>query len=141
VATVNPNSKNYSEMEERAFLLGTSSGTHCTSALGQGQPGHDVRRYYDAPTPTLVATSGKRSKAATTAMHKDLLVDAASPRCVPRTRQSHVPSGRSAEVQNVYPRLHAQGFFEGLREVVRAGPVTVPLGVGRQPALGVAFGR
>ena len=123
--TVNPNSKNYSEMEERGLLVGNELGNPLHLPLwDKDSPGTTFVRFYDATNPDARRYIWEKVKSGYYRHGiKTFWLDACEPEVRPENPGNlmfHLGGG--AEVQNVYPRLHAQGFFEGLREVGE-GPV------------------
>ena len=123
--TVNPNSKNYSDMEERGLLVGTELGNPLHLPLwDKDSPGTTFVRYYDATNPDARRYIWEKVKSGYYRHGiKTFWLDACEPEVRPENpRNLMFHLGEGAEIQNVYPRLHAQGFFEGLHEVGE-GPV------------------
>ena len=87
-------------------------------------PGTTFVRYYDATNPDARRYIWEKVKSGYYRHGiKTFWLDACEPEVRPENPSNlmfHL--GEGAEVQNVYPRLHAQGFFEGLHEVGE-GPV------------------
>lgn len=117
--TVNPNSKNYAEMEERGFLVGNELGNPLHLSLwDKDSPGQTFVRYYDATNPEARRYLWEKVKSGYYRHGiRTFWLDACEPEVRPENpRNLMFHLGEGAEVQNVYPRLHAQGFFEGLQE-------------------------
>ena len=115
--TVNPASANYSEMDSRGLLVGNIRGLPLHLPFwDKGHDGQTFVRYYDSTNPEARSyvwqkvTEGYRRYGI-----RAFWLDACEPEMRPEDPESalyHLGSG--SEVQNVYPREHARGFFEGL---------------------------
>ena len=123
--TVNPNSKNYGDMEERGLLVGNELGNPLHLPLwDKDSPGQTFVRYYDATNPEARRYIWEKVKNGYYRHGiRTFWLDACEPEVRPEgPRNLMFYLGGGAEVQNLYPRLHAQAFFDGLREAGE-GPV------------------
>jgi alpha-D-xyloside xylohydrolase len=115
--TVNPASENYAEMEERGLLVGNVRGLPLNLPFwDKGFDGRTFVRYYDSTNPEARSyiwqkvTEGYRRYGI-----RAFWLDACEPETRPEDPESALYYlGPGAEVQNVYPREHARGFYEGL---------------------------
>jgi len=117
--TVNPNSENYAEMARRGLLVGSTAGLPLHLAFwDKGTDGQAFMRFYDATNPEArryvweKITDGYRRYGI-----RAFWLDACEPEILadnPDSAQYFL--GHGAEVQGVYPREHARGFHDGLRE-------------------------
>jgi alpha-D-xyloside xylohydrolase len=117
--TVNPNSANYEEMHRRGFLVRSMAGLPLHLAFwDKGTDGRAFMRYYDATNPEARSyvwkkiTDGYRQYGI-----RAFWLDACEPEILSDSAEiARYAMGQGAEVQGVYPREHARGFYEGLRE-------------------------
>ena len=117
--TVNPNSANYAEMERRGFLVRNLAGLPLHLAFwDKGTDGQAFMRYYDATNPEARQyVWDKVSEGYRRFGIRAFWLDACEPEILadqPEGAQYFL--GQGSEVQGVYPREHARGFYEGLRE-------------------------
>ena len=116
--TVNPNSDNYAEMDRRGLLVRNTEGLPLHLALwDKGDEGHAFMRYYDATNPEArryiweKVTEGYRRHGV-----RAFWLDACEPEgLADNPDAARYFLGQGSEVQGVYPREHARGFYEGLR--------------------------
>jgi alpha-D-xyloside xylohydrolase len=116
--TVNPNSDNYAEMDRRGFLVRNMAGLPLHHAFwDKGTDGHAFMRYYDATNPEArryvweKVTDGYRRYGI-----RAFWLDACEPEILADNAESaRYSMGAGSEVQGIYPREHARGFYEGLR--------------------------
>jgi alpha-D-xyloside xylohydrolase len=115
--TVNPNSDNYQEMDRRGLLVRNLSGLPLHHAFwDKGTDGHAFMRFYDSTSPEArryiweKVTEGYGRYGI-----RAFWLDACEPEILadnPEGARYHL--GQGSEVQGVYPREHARGFYEGL---------------------------
>ncbi len=116
--TVNPSCANYAEMDRRGLLVRSAAGLPLHLPFwDKGAEGRAFMRFYDATNPEArryvwekVADGYGRHGIRT------FWLDA----CEPETLADNAETARyflgpGEEVQGVYPREHARGFYEGLR--------------------------
>jgi alpha-D-xyloside xylohydrolase len=116
--TVNPNSDNYAEMDRRALLVRNMAGLPLYHAFwDKGTDGHAFMRYYDSTNPEArryvweKVTDGYGRYGI-----RAFWLDACEPEILSdNAENARYFMGQGAEVQGVYPREHARGFYEGLR--------------------------
>jgi alpha-D-xyloside xylohydrolase len=116
--TVNPNSDNYAEMDQRGLLVRNVRGLPLHLAFwDKGTDGQVFVRFYDSTNPEArryiwqKATEGYGRHGI-----RAFWLDACEPEIRPEDPESDLYFlGQGSEVQNVYPREHARGFYEGLR--------------------------
>jgi alpha-D-xyloside xylohydrolase len=116
--TVNPNSANYAEMERRGLLVRNAAGLPLHLAFwDKGTDGQAFMRFYDSTNPEArryvweKVVDGYRRYGI-----RAFWLDACEPEILadnPENAQYFM--GQGSEVQGVYPREHARGFYEGLR--------------------------
>jgi alpha-D-xyloside xylohydrolase len=117
--TVNPNSENYAEMDARGLLVGNVAGLPLHLALwDKGTDGHAFMRFYDATNPEArryiweKVTDGYGRYGI-----RAFWLDACEPEgLTENSEDARYVAGQGTEAQGVYPREHARGFYEGLRE-------------------------
>ena len=137
--TVNPNSDNYAEMDRRGLLVRNMAGLPLHLAFwDKGTDGQAFMRFYDATNPEArryiweKITDGYRRYGI-----RAFWLDACEPEILADNPESaRYFMGQGSEVQGIYPREHARGFYEGLRasgEERRAA--ALPVRLGGQPAL------
>ena len=116
--TVNPNSANYEEMHRNGYLVRNMAGLPLQMAFwDKGTDGHAFVRYYDATNPEArdyvwkKITDGYRRYGI-----KAFWLDACEPEILSDSSEiARYSMGQGTEVQCIYPREHARGFYEGLR--------------------------
>jgi alpha-D-xyloside xylohydrolase len=117
--TVNPNSANYAEMDRRGFLVRTTEGLPLHLAFwDKGTDGQAFMRFYDPTNPHArrylwekIADGYRRYGI------RAFWLDACEPEILADNPEStRYFMGQGSEVQGVYPREHARGFYQGLRE-------------------------
>lgn len=116
--TVNPNSDNYIEMDRRGLLVRNMAGLPLHIAFwDKGTDGYAFMRYYDATNPHArryiwekVAEGYGRYGI------RAFWLDACEPEILAdEPENAKYFLGQGTEVQGIYPREHARGFYEGLR--------------------------
>jgi alpha-D-xyloside xylohydrolase len=118
--TVNPEASTYREMDEQGLLVASASGPPLhldTWDKGRGQGGRTFVRYYDATNPEARAYLWRRVDEGYRRHDvRAWWLDACEPEVRPESPENlRFHLGGGLEVQNLYPLLHAQGFFEGMR--------------------------
>jgi alpha-D-xyloside xylohydrolase len=116
--TVNPRSQNYAEMAERGLLIETEQGIGGQLEFwDRDTEGRVPMTYYDSTNPEARAYLWEK---VTEGYHKHGIrtwwLDACEPEQrpeMPGNLRYHLGSG--LEVGNIYPMLHARGFYEGMR--------------------------
>ncbi len=116
--TVNPNSDNYAEMDRRGLLVRNMAGLPLHLAFwDKGTDGQAFMRFYDATNPEArryvweKVTDGYRRYGI-----RAFWLDACEPEILADNAEgARYFLGQGSEVQGVYPREHARGFYEGLR--------------------------
>jgi alpha-D-xyloside xylohydrolase len=116
--TVNPASENYAEMDEAGLLVESEQGIPVHLAIwDKGSDGRALVRYYDPTNPQARAYIW--SKAMEGYYKHGVRVwwlDACEPELVPLDPGNlRYHAGPGLEVGNIYPLLHAQAFFDGMR--------------------------
>jgi alpha-D-xyloside xylohydrolase len=117
--TVNPASDHYAEMDRRGLLVRNTAGLPLQLAFwDKGIDGQAFMRYYDATNPEARSfvwekiTDGYRRHGI-----RAFWLDACEPEILSDNHENALYFlGAGTEVQGVYPREHARGFYEGLRE-------------------------
>jgi len=116
--TVNPTNPSYKEMAQRGLLAQTVHGVHAHMAISDTTPeGVSMVAFYDATNPEARAFLWDRVKA----NYLDhgvrvFWLDADEPELMPMHAENiQYALGAGLEVSNIYPLLHQQGFFEGMR--------------------------
>ena len=116
--TVNPASENYAEMAEAGLLVGNERGLGGQLELwDRGSPGRVPVTFYDATNPDARAYVWAKVKEG---YYKHGIrtwwLDACEPELVPEQPDNlRYHLGPGAEVTNIYPMLHAKGFYDGMR--------------------------
>ncbi len=116
--TVNPASENYAEMEEAGLLVGNEHGLGVQLAIwDRGSPVRVPMTFYDATNPAARDYVWAKVKEG---YYKYGIgtwwLDACEPELVPEQQENlRYHLGPGAEVSNIYPMLHARGFYEGMR--------------------------
>ena len=137
--TVNALSESFDEMQDRGWLVGTARGTPAHMSFVDTRPeGPVYMHFYDATHPEARRYVWERCAEGYYRHGVKLFwLDADEPEMYPMDPDNlryHLGDGRA--VTNIYPLLHAQGFYEGMRtEGEDRDPHPQPLGLGRQPAL------
>ncbi len=116
--TVNPESTNYAEMARRGLLVGNIRGLPLHLPFwDKGTEGQVFVSFYDATNPEARSyiwdkiTEGYRRYGI-----RSFWLDACEPEMRPEDPESNLlHQGLGCEVQSIYPREHARGFFEGLQ--------------------------
>ena len=116
--TVNPNSDNYAEMDRRGLLVRNMAGLPLHLAFwDKGTDGQAFMRFYDATNPEArryvweKITDGYRRYGI-----RAFWLDACEPEILADNAEgARYFMGQGSEVQGIYPREHARGFYEGLR--------------------------
>lgn len=116
--TVNPNGDTYAEMDRRGLLVRNGAGLPLHLAFwDKGTDGQAFMRFYDATNPEarryiwekVTAGYGRYGIRA-------FWLDACEPEnLADNSEDARYFLGQGSEIQGVYPRDHAQGFYEGLR--------------------------
>src|SRR5664280_1821885 len=127
--TVSPISINYDEMKERGYLVGTERGIpFLTEWWDKGLPRRLPVTFYDSTNPE--ARGFVWSKVS--ANYKELGIkiwwlDACEPEIRPNDPANmRFFAGLGSEVMNIFPQLHARGFYERMKSFFsadRRGPV------------------
>jgi alpha-D-xyloside xylohydrolase len=126
--SVNPNSANYAEMLEKGLLVRTEQGIQGHMFIPDAfPPGPTPISYYDATNPEARAYIWDKVKQ----NYYDLGVkvwwlDACEPEIYPMQPYNlRFHLGNGAEVGNLYPLLHAQGFYEGMTAAGEKAPLSL----------------
>jgi alpha-D-xyloside xylohydrolase len=116
--TVNPNSENYAEMDRNGLLVRDMNGLPLHLAFwDKGTDGQVFMRYYDATNPEARDYVWEKISEgyARYGIHAFWL-DACEPEILAdKPSGARYFLGDGGEVQGVYPRENARGFYEGLR--------------------------
>lgn len=116
--TVNPNSANYAEMDRQGLLVRAMTGLPLHLAFwDKGTDGRAFMRFYDPTNPAArryiwdkVADGYGRYGI------RAFWLDACEPEILAEdSENARYFMGQGSEVQGIYPREHARGFYEGLR--------------------------
>ena len=116
--TVNPGSENYAEMDEAGLLVGNEHGFPTQLAIwDRGSTARVPMTFYDATNPDARAYVWSKVREG---YYKYGIstwwLDACEPELVPEQPENlRYHAGPGAEVSNIYPMLHARGFYEGMR--------------------------
>jgi alpha-D-xyloside xylohydrolase len=116
--TVNPASENYAEMADAGLLVGNERGLGAQLAIwDRGSSVRVPMTFYDATNPQARAYVWNKVKEG---YYKHGIrtwwLDACEPELVPEQPENlRYHLGPGAEVSCIYPMLHAQGFYEGMR--------------------------
>jgi alpha-D-xyloside xylohydrolase len=116
--TVNPDSENYAEMEDLGLLVGNEQGISVQLPIwDRGSTGRTFMTFYDSTNPQARAYIWSKVRANYfTYGIRTWWLDACEPELRPEqpgNLRYHL--GPGAEVSNIYPMLHAKGFYEGMR--------------------------
>jgi alpha-D-xyloside xylohydrolase len=117
--TVNPLAETYREMEEAGLLVSNEQGLPLhLDFFDKGQMGRTFVRFYDATNPVGRRYVWNRVKEGYYNYGiKAWWLDACEPEVRPeQTANLRYHVGPGAAVANIYPLLHAKGFYEGMRE-------------------------
>ena len=115
--TVNPNSDNYQEMDERGLLVRSATGLPLHLAFwDKGTDGQAFMRFYDATNPEARRYIWEKvSENYGRYGIRAFWLDACEPEGVAEESQNaRYFIGQGSESQGIYPREHARGFYEGL---------------------------
>jgi alpha-D-xyloside xylohydrolase len=115
--TVNPNGETYAEMDRRGLLVRNLAGLPLQFPFyDKGTDGHAFMRHYDATNPEArryvweKIVDGYRRYGI-----RAFWLDACEPELLAENAENaRYFLGQGSEVQGVYPREHARGFFEEL---------------------------
>ncbi len=117
--TVNPSSENYAEMADEGLLVASERGIPVHLPIwDKGAAGRSLVSFYDPTNPRARAYIwGKAREGYYKHGVRAWWLDA----CEPELRPEHPDNLRYAlgpglEVGNIYPLLHAQAFFDGMRQ-------------------------
>jgi alpha-D-xyloside xylohydrolase len=116
--TVNPASENYAEMDEAGLLVGNEHGFPSQLAIwDRGSSARVPMTFYDATNPDARAYVWAKVKEGYYKYGiRTWWLDACEPELVPEQPENlRYQAGPGAEVSNIYPMLHARGFYEGMR--------------------------
>jgi len=116
--TVNPNSENYTEMDRGGLLVRDMNGLPLHLAFwDKGTDDQVFMRYYDATSPEAREYVWEKvSEGYGRHGIRAFWLDACEPEALADKRGgARYFLGDGTEVQGVYPREHARGFYEGLR--------------------------
>jgi alpha-D-xyloside xylohydrolase len=116
--TVNPNSENYAEMDRRGFLVRNMTGLPLHLPFwDKGTEGQAFMRFYDSTNPEARRYIWEKVAAGYGRFGiRAFWLDACEPESLAEdSDNAHYFMGQGTEVQGVYPREHARGFYEGLR--------------------------
>ena len=116
--TVNTSSDTYAEMDRRGLLVRNGAGLPLHLAFwDKGSDDQVFMRFYDSTNPEArryiweKATEGYGRYGI-----KAFWLDACEPEILAdNAEQAQYFAGQGSEVQGIYPREHARGFYEGLR--------------------------
>jgi alpha-D-xyloside xylohydrolase len=117
--TVNPLAETAAEMRERGFLVATDRGNNVVFPfVDTYDPRPTYMHHYDATNPEARRFLWERVK---TAYHdrgiEVFWLDACEPQIYPmQPGNIRYYVGSGLEAANIYPMLHARGFYEGMRE-------------------------
>ncbi len=116
--TVNPSNPAHKEMSERGLLAQTIHGVHAHMSIADTTPeGVSMVAFYDATNPE--ARSYVWDKIKKNYLDHGVRVfwlDADEPELMPMHAENiRYSLGTGLEVSNIYPLLHQQGFYEGMR--------------------------
>ena len=115
--TVNPNSANYAEMARRGLLVGSVTGLPLQLAFwDKGTDGRAFMRYYDSTNPEAREYIGQKVADGYRRYGiRAFWLDACEPEVLADNAESaRYHLGHGLEVQGIYPREHARGFYERL---------------------------
>ena len=140
--TVNVNAETYQEMDRRGLLLCAERGQPAhmlfTDAQPGGRPGENLfLRFYDATHPEARAFIWQRVRDGYYRHGiKAFWLDACEPETYPPDHANHrYHLGNGLQVAGLYPLLHQQAFYDGLKAEGERSRQPLPLCLGRQPAV------
>ncbi len=116
--TVNPSSDTYQEMDRRGLLVGNRSGLPLHLAFwDKGSDDQVFMRFYDSTNPEARRYLWERiAEGYRRCGIRAFWLDACEPEILAdNAEQAQYFAGQGSEVQGIYPREHARGFYEGLR--------------------------
>lgn len=116
--TVNPNSENYKEMDERGLLVRSATGLPLHLAFwDKSTDGQAFMRFYDATNPEARRYIWEKvSENYGRYGIRAFWLDACEPEALAEeSENARYFIGQGSESQGIYPREHARGFYEGLR--------------------------
>jgi alpha-D-xyloside xylohydrolase len=116
--TVNPASENYAEMEDLGLLVGSERGIGVQIPIwDRDASGRALMTFYDATNPQARAYIWAKVKEGYYKYGiRTWWLDACEPELRPEQPENlRYHLGPGAEVSNIYPMLHAQGFYDGMR--------------------------
>ena len=116
--TVNPDSENYAEMEDLGLLVDNERGISVQLPIwDRGSTGRTLMTFYDSTNPA--ARTYIWAKVRENYFKHGIRtwwLDACEPELVPEQPENlRYHLGPGAEVSNIYPMLHAKGFYDGMR--------------------------
>ena len=116
--TVNPDSENYAEMEELGLLVDNERGISVQLPIwDRGSAGRALMTFYDPTNPQARAYIWAKVRE-NYFKHgiRTWWLDACEPELRPEQPENlRYHLGPGAEVSNIYPMLHAKGFYDGMR--------------------------
>ena len=116
--TVNPDSENYAEMEELGLLVDNERGISVQLPIwDRGSAGRALMTFYDSTNPQARAYIWAKVRE-NYFKHgiRTWWLDACEPELRPEQPENlRYHLGPGAEVSNIYPMLHAKGFYDGMR--------------------------
>jgi alpha-D-xyloside xylohydrolase len=115
--TVNPDSENYAEMEDLGLLVGNERGIGAQLPFwDRGSPGRVPMSFYDATNPRARDYIWEKVKDGYYKFGiRTWWLDACEPELRPEQPENlRYHLGPGAEVGNIYPMLHAKGFYDGM---------------------------
>ncbi len=116
--SVNPNSRNFAEMDAKGYLVQTKRGTSALLPFVDTEPpGRVYVHYYDATNPDARRFVWEKVRAGYYDYGiKTWWLDACEPEILPADSDNlQFWLGDGAAVCNIYPLLHERGFYEGMR--------------------------
>ncbi|HEY4465226.1 MAG TPA: TIM-barrel domain-containing protein [Streptosporangiaceae bacterium] len=116
--TVNPASENYAEMEDRGLLVENERGIGVQIPIwDRDASGRALMTFYDATNPQARAYIWAKVKEGYYKYGiRTWWLDACEPELRPEQPENlRYHLGPGAEVNNIYPMLHARGFYDGMR--------------------------
>ncbi len=116
--TVNPASENYAEMEDLGLLVDNERGIGVQIPIwDRDASGRALMSFYDATNPQARAYIWAKVKEGYYKYGiRTWWLDACEPELRPEQPENlRYHLGPGAEVNNIYPMLHAKGFYDGMR--------------------------
>ncbi len=116
--TVNPASENYAEMEDLGLLVANERGIGVQLPIwDRGSAGSALASFYDATNPRARAYIWNKVKEGYYKYGiRTWWLDACEPEMRPEQPENlRYYLGPGAEAGNIYPMLHAKGFYDGMR--------------------------